>query len=90
MRLIKLLCLFAVLLGCHFGATSQDLAAAPLAGASVVAVSSAPATAPATTPTHPVLAAQSSINAADTAWMLTSTALVLLMTLPGIALFYGG
>jgi Amt family ammonium transporter len=37
-----------------------------------------------------VLAAQSSIDAADTAWMLTSTALVLLMTLPGIALFYGG
>jgi ammonium transporter, Amt family len=41
-------------------------------------------------PTHPVLVAQSSINSADTAWMLTSTALVLLMTLPGIALFYGG
>ena len=30
------------------------------------------------------------INAADTAWMLTSTALVLLMTLPALALFYGG
>jgi Amt family ammonium transporter len=39
---------------------------------------------------HPTLASHSSINAADTAWMLTSTALVLLMTLPGIALFYGG
>lgn len=38
----------------------------------------------------PFLAAHSSINGADTAWMLTSTALVLLMTLPGIALFYGG
>jgi Amt family ammonium transporter len=36
------------------------------------------------------LAPQASINAADTAWMLTSTALVLLMTLPGIALFYAG
>jgi Amt family ammonium transporter len=36
------------------------------------------------------LAAQASINAADTAWMMTSTALVLLMTLPGIALFYAG
>ena len=31
-----------------------------------------------------------SLNAADTAWMMTSTALVLLMTLPGIALFYAG
>ncbi len=30
------------------------------------------------------------IDAADTAWMLTSTALVLLMTLPALALFYGG
>lgn len=30
------------------------------------------------------------MNAADTAWVLTSTALVLLMTLPGLALFYGG
>ena len=26
----------------------------------------------------------------DTAWMLTSTALVLMMTIPGLALFYGG
>lgn len=30
------------------------------------------------------------INAGDTAWMLTSTALVLMMTIPGLALFYGG
>lgn len=30
------------------------------------------------------------INAGDTAWMLTSTALVLLMTIPGLAVFYGG
>ncbi len=30
------------------------------------------------------------IDAADTAWMLTSTALVLFMTLPALALFYGG
>src|SRR5262245_55769548 len=31
-----------------------------------------------------------SIDTGSTAWMLTSTALVLLMTLPGLALFYGG
>ena len=30
------------------------------------------------------------IDGAATAWILTSTALVLLMTLPGLALFYGG
>jgi Amt family ammonium transporter len=30
------------------------------------------------------------INGADTAWILTSTALVLFMTIPGLSLFYGG
>ena len=30
------------------------------------------------------------INPADTAWMIVATALVLFMTLPGLALFYGG
>lgn len=30
------------------------------------------------------------LSAGDTAWMMTSTALVLLMTIPGVALFYGG
>ena len=30
------------------------------------------------------------IDSGDTAWILISTALVLFMTLPGLALFYGG
>src|SRR5687768_2011213 len=30
------------------------------------------------------------INSGDTAWMLVSTGLVLMMTAPGLALFYGG
>jgi Amt family ammonium transporter len=30
------------------------------------------------------------IDSGDTAWMLTSTALVLMMTIPGLALFYAG
>jgi Amt family ammonium transporter len=34
--------------------------------------------------------AVSSFNGADTAWMLISTVLVMLMTMPGIILFYGG
>ncbi len=48
-------------------------------------------------PTLPALAADgaglvdaSTLRGADTAWLMVSTALVLLMTLPGIALFYGG
>ncbi len=38
----------------------------------------------------PGLAAADELNAANTAWILSSTALVLFMTLPGLALFYGG
>ena len=34
--------------------------------------------------------AEDALNQGDTAWMLTATALVLFMTLPGLALFYGG
>ena len=35
-------------------------------------------------------ASASEISGADTAWLLTATALVLFMTLPGLSLFYGG
>ena len=34
--------------------------------------------------------ADDGISGADTAWIMTATALVLFMTLPGLALFYGG
>ena len=37
-----------------------------------------------------VALAQDAVNSGDTAWMLAASALVLLMTLPGLALFYGG
>jgi len=36
------------------------------------------------------LAEEATLDTGDTAWMLTSTALVLMMTIPGLALFYGG
>jgi Amt family ammonium transporter len=38
----------------------------------------------------PNVARAEALNSGDTAWMLTATALVLLMTIPGVALFYGG
>jgi len=38
----------------------------------------------------PSLACADELSVGDTAWMLTSTALVLFMTIPGLALFYGG
>jgi Amt family ammonium transporter len=52
--------------------------------------------APAAEPAAPAEAAPAEaapapmLNTGDTAWMLTATALVLLMTIPGVALFYGG
>jgi Amt family ammonium transporter len=81
----------------------QSAASAAVAAQATTAISEsapvvaqpAPVTAPAVAAppaalTKPSLVAQDSLNAADTAWMMTATALVLLMTLPGIALFYAG
>src|SRR5712692_4345606 len=66
------------------------------AAATVLAQSATPPpatpAAPAAPTSAPVAAAPaaSKIDKGDTAWMLTSCALVLLMTAPGLALFYGG
>ncbi|MGE0072255.1 MAG: ammonium transporter, partial [Thiomonas sp.] len=38
----------------------------------------------------PHIVSLNALNSGDTAWMLTSTALVLMMTIPGLALFYAG
>jgi Amt family ammonium transporter len=54
-------------------------AAAPAAAAPAAAPAPAAAAAPAP-----------KVDKGDTAWMLTSTLLVILMTIPGLALFYGG
>ena len=45
---------------------------------------------PATAATAAAAAAPPKVDTGDTAWMLSSTALVLLMTIPGLALFYAG
>src|SRR5258706_11391496 len=55
-----------------------------------MAKTAAPAPAAAAAAPAAPAAAASAINSGDTAWMLTSTALVLMMTIPGLALFYGG
>jgi len=44
----------------------------------------------AATPAFAQAAAAPKLDTGDTAWMLTSTALVLMMTVPGLALFYAG
>ena len=75
-------------------ATTPDSASA--AGSAASAADSGAASGAASTaaappaPTEPQLVGFDKISGGDTAWMLTSTALVLMMTIPGLALFYGG
>ncbi|MDH5205390.1 MAG: ammonium transporter, partial [Hylemonella sp.] len=66
-----------------------------LAGSASVWAQSAAADAPAAAATAEAAAPAEAapapkIDSGDTAWMLTSTMLVILMTIPGLALFYGG
>jgi ammonium transporter, Amt family len=63
-------------------------AGAPAATEAAAPAAAAPEAAPAVE--EPTAAPTPTIDSGDTAWMLTSTALVLLMTIPGLALFYGG
>ena len=68
-------------------------AAAPAAATAAPEAAAAPAAAPAppaAAPTAPFVTTFDKINSGDTSWMLISTALVLMMTIPGLALFYGG
>jgi len=62
----------------------------PLTGAALLALFAAPASAQAAAPALLGHQAVLDLNAGASAWLLTSTALVLMMTLPGLALFYGG
>ena len=75
-------------------AYADDKPAVPPGSTTVVTATAATPT-PANTPpqassTEPSVILNSQINSGDTAWMLTSSALVLMMTIPGLALFYGG
>ena len=69
------------------GAWADEAPAAAAAASDATAPAAAPAAA---APSEPTIVKFSDINSGDTAWMLTSTALVLMMTIPGLALFYGG
>jgi Amt family ammonium transporter len=64
---------------CAAQAPAAETKAAAVSAPAATASAAAPAAAPAPTP-----------NKGDVAWMLTSTALVLLMSVPALALFYGG
>src|SRR5450759_1172172 len=88
-----------VLLGLFLSVAAYNTSyAQPAPGAAPAAPAAAPAATPA--PPPPACAAdpdpkkavleKCTPNSGDTAWMLTSVALVLMMTIPGLGLFYGG
>jgi Amt family ammonium transporter len=68
--------------------TAAPAATAPAVSAPAAAPAAAAATAPAPAAAAP--AAAPTPQKGDTAWMMVSTLLVIMMTIPGLALFYGG
>ena len=80
--------------GLSGSALAQDAASAPASAAAATAT--APAAAPAASAaadaaSAPAAAASTPVaNKGDVAWMIVATLLVIMMTVPGLALFYGG
>jgi ammonium transporter, Amt family len=97
-KLLASLALGLAVLGFTGGAIAQDTAASAPAATASAAADAAPAAAPAAP--APAAAASAAAEAApaaapvankgDVSWMLVSTLLVIMMTVPGLALFYGG
>jgi Amt family ammonium transporter len=86
-KLLAILAFGLSALGVVDVALAQDAAAS----APAVTEAAAPAAAPgAPAPTPAEAAPTPTVNKGDVAWMLTATMLVILMTIPGLALFYGG
>lgn len=86
-KLIATLALGLAVLG-FSGAVLAQAASAPEAAASVAAVAEA---ASAAAPAEAASAAPAPVaNKGDVAWMVVATLLVIMMTVPGLALFYGG
>jgi Amt family ammonium transporter len=90
---------FGVLLGLFLSVASFDASyaqtpAAPAAAPAAAAAPPAPAAPPPACANDPdpkkAVLEKCTPNSGDTAWMLTSVALVLMMTIPGLGLFYGG
>lgn len=73
-----------------FGQASDQSTTTPSASGAAMAPETPPSSATPPTPATPASAPQPKIDKGDNAWMLTSAALVLMMTIPGLFLFYGG
>ncbi len=89
-KLIATLALGLAVLG-FSGAVLAQAASAPEAAASMAAVAAAPAAAASAADAASAPAAAAPVaNKGDVAWMIVATLLVIMMTVPGLALFYGG
>ncbi len=97
----KLIALLALFGACSLAAPviAQDKPAAPAAAAKAAEAKPADAKPAETAPAAPATTAPAAAvtpapapvpNKGDTAWMIVATVLVILMTIPGLALFYGG
>jgi len=78
------------LLGLSGMAFAEEPMTAPAPAATAEAAHAADAAAPAPAPAEAAPAAAPTPDKGDTTWMLVATLLVVLMTIPGVALFYGG
>jgi Amt family ammonium transporter len=88
----KLLTLIALWAAFALGAPAfaEDPPAAATDAAAADAAAPAAEAAPAAAPEAAAPAAAPTADKGDTAWMMTATVLVIMMTIPGLALFYGG
>jgi len=96
-KLVAILALGLAALGFTGASFAEDAASAPAgASAPTAAASAAPAAASAADAaasgaSAPAAAASAPVpNKGDTAWMIVATAFVIMMSIPGLALFYGG
>ncbi|HEM7771259.1 ammonium transporter [Acinetobacter baumannii] len=91
-KMLMALSLTGALLG-GTAAWAEETVTTPTSEVTATSTSEAPATiaaAPAAEETPAAPTSTAKLDTGDTSWILISTALVLLMTIPGLALFYGG
>ncbi|MDC5190085.1 ammonium transporter [Acinetobacter baumannii] len=91
-KMLMALSLTGALLG-GTAAWAEEAVTTPTSEVTATSTSEAPATiaaAPAAEETPAAPTPTAKLDTGDTSWILISTALVLLMTIPGLALFYGG
>src|SRR6188472_620567 len=85
---------FGILLGLFLSVATYDASYAQAQAPAATAAPPAPAAPPPACANDPdpkkAVLEKCTPNSGDTAWMLTSVALVLMMTIPGLGLFYGG